>query len=372
MLRVLFLPFLRMPSGHHQVADSLKAVLEETNENIYCEKVDILSYSYGNVESLVSSIYVTWINNFPNLYRKLYYTFSVKNVDVDGRFYLYERLFLKKMKKLVIDSNPDLVVCTHGLPSYLLARLKRNNEWSGIVINVYTDYFINALWGKAEIDFHFVPSPELKCKLIAKGISPQRILITGIPVHPYFLQTKNLEKVRSRYHVLICGGNLGVGPMKQFIQRLKPSGKIDYTVLCGKNEKLFRFLQNLCHPYITPKGFITDKKEMNELYDLADAVITKPGGATIMECIWKRLPIIVYDALPGQEEMNLKYLKERRLIYHLENWRSTDEVEKRIIQLLENRDEMKKKLNEFHAHLEFSNITNLVKQRKYRKIFLRK
>ena len=49
---------------------------------------------------------------------------------------------------------------------------------------------------------------------------------------------------------------------------------------------------------------------MNELYSMADAIITKPGGVTISEALKKGLPIFIHSALPGQEEINLKLIKK--------------------------------------------------------------
>ena len=37
--------------------------------------------------------------------------------------------------------------------------------------------------------------------------------------------------------------------------------------------------------------------------------LCKPGGVTISEALQKELPIFVHSALPGQEEVNLRYLK---------------------------------------------------------------
>lgn len=69
----------------------------------------------------------------------------VKDGKTNKHFYIYEWLFLKKVQKLIKQINPDLIICTHALPSYILERLKKNNLWSGPVINVYTDYFFNNL-----------------------------------------------------------------------------------------------------------------------------------------------------------------------------------------------------------------------------------
>ena len=51
------------------------------------------------------------------------------------------------------------------------------------------------------------------------------------------------------------------------------------------------------------------------LYDQVDAIVTKPGGVTISEALWKRIPIFVYSALPGQEQFNQQYLTTQGLVY---------------------------------------------------------
>lgn len=56
---------------------------------------------------------------------------------------------------------------------------------------------------------------------------------------------------------------------------------------------------------------------MNALYDRVDAIITKPGGVTISEALTKKLPIFIHSMLPGQEEINHRYLMSRGLVYEL-------------------------------------------------------
>jgi processive 1,2-diacylglycerol beta-glucosyltransferase len=69
------------------------------------------------------------------------------------------------MKKLIEEKQPDLIVCTHALPAYMLNYMKELNELQIPVINVYTDYFIHRFWGLDQIDYHFVPSYQLKMYL---------------------------------------------------------------------------------------------------------------------------------------------------------------------------------------------------------------
>ena len=52
------------------------------------------------------------------------------------------------------------------------------------IINVYTDFFINSVWGKEGIDVHFLPSQEVKEQLMRNHQIPNhKMIVTGIPVH---------------------------------------------------------------------------------------------------------------------------------------------------------------------------------------------
>src|SRR4051794_25997033 len=117
---VLFLPFLQIPSGHHQVARALMDGIADRAPQILCEKVDILSYSYGKIENLISVIYLKWIHRFPKLYNFIYKISVFKNIEESKRYFLYESLFVFFMKRLIQERKPDLIVCTHALPAYMV------------------------------------------------------------------------------------------------------------------------------------------------------------------------------------------------------------------------------------------------------------
>ncbi len=115
---------------------------------------------------------------------------------------MYEWLFLYWMEKLIIEKNPQLIICTHALPSYLLNHLKQQVKISIPVINVYTDYFINQKWGIEFIDYHFIPNKEIKEVLIERGVESDHVLITGIPIHDQFNEYPKVQK--SEGHFRYC------------------------------------------------------------------------------------------------------------------------------------------------------------------------
>ena len=52
-------------------------------------------------------------------------------------------------------------------------------------------------------------------------------------------------------------------------------------------------------------GFV---KNIDEIMKMSDVIITKPGGISITEAMACRLPIVIREYLPGQEERNTEFL----------------------------------------------------------------
>ncbi|BDG36065.1 putative glycosyltransferase YkoN [Parageobacillus caldoxylosilyticus] len=348
MKTVLFLPLLQIPSGHHQAADALKDGLLAMDPQLQCHKIELLSSRLGRGEKLVSYIYVNWIRHFPKTYNTLYYHSVVRQKKRQPSFPHYELLFLEHVKNIVKHVQPDIILCTHSLPSYLLNRLKRNGEITNPVVNVYTDYFVHDLWGTEAIDCHFIGHPYMKMQLRKKGVPENRICVTGIPLHPDItIEKREKQMKRSRYFGLISGGSLGIGTLKHMLKKISPDDPIDYYVLCGKNERMYKQLQSENHPRLIPLPYISSRQEMNALYDQADFILTKPGGVTISECLYKRLPIFIYDTLPGQEEINFRILKRHHLVFDFLNWKELRNISDAILSILHS-----PQITHYFAHVE--------------------
>lgn len=118
--------------------------------------------------------------------------------------------------------KPDIVFCTHALPSYLLNRLKV--QYPGlIVVNVYTDFFVNRIWGREHIDYHFAPIKDIKDQLISEGVDEGKIFLTGIPIHHSYKTAAAFmeeEGTQPHYNILITGGSMGVGGIFKLVREL--------------------------------------------------------------------------------------------------------------------------------------------------------
>ncbi|MRX72073.1 hypothetical protein GJU40_07795 [Bacillus lacus] len=314
-MKILFLPLFHMQSGHHKSSDVLMAAFEKEYPQATCEKVEFLSYCSPLMESAVSQGYVSFIKAVPKGYSKFYKQFFKQESLLLKLF--YEMLFIEKMEQLLQRKKPDIIVCTHSFPSFLVDKLKKNGLCNVPVVNVYTDFFVNSLWGAESADFHLAPSTECRDLLASKGICFSKILVTGIPVAEQLKKKKQIWRKNDEVHVLIAGGSLGLGSLASFLDTRRGQHGVKYKILCGSNQKLYQTVANLNRADITPLSYVRCPKRMNDLYDWADAIITKPGGVTISEAMRKSVPIFIHSVLPGQEENNLSYLTQHGLAHKL-------------------------------------------------------
>ncbi len=333
MKKVLIFPFMRMPSGHHQVAEAVIHLLNENMDNLVINKMDFLTYTSNQLERMITKSYLKWIRYAPGTYEWVYKHLFYTGSSVKVRW--YHHLFLAKMQQLIEEEQPDLIICTHGFPSLLLSHLKQKGKLTTPVVNVYTDFFINSVWGKKGIDAHFVPNQKIKRRLLEEyQISATKVFVTGIPVHGDFKKLGNhLDWNHNRKKILVSGGSSGLGAILTMLQEVRESNRFEYIVLCGNNQRLYQEISSWNVSHIHPVSYISSRLDMNALYEQADAIITKPGGVTVSEALQKRLPIFIHSALPGQEEINLKFLKQNRLVFELHH---ADTFENQLSSVLDN------------------------------------
>ncbi|MEH7237414.1 MGDG synthase family glycosyltransferase [Bacillus sp. JJ1562] len=356
MKKILVLPLFTMESGHHRTADTLIDSFRKQDSYIQCEKVEFLSYISPVFEKLISNVYLKWITKSPVIYSKFYKQFfSKKSVILCS---IYEALFLEKMEQLLEETQPDIIICTHSFPSFFVSKLKEYGVCKTPMINVYTDFFINELWGINQVDMHFVPSKETKTDLIKASVPEENIIKTGIVTADLVSKRPGRRTNNKKMHILVSGGSLGLGNQLSFLKS-ENRDLVEYRVLCGSNAKLYKEIASLNINSIKPLPYITCTEQMNHLYNWADAIITKPGGVTISEAIKKRIPIFIHSVLPGQEEINMNYLERKGLVQKLNKTRS---VEEQVVTALKNPAgiiQMNKAINLYLSEIEMNNCVEV-------------
>jgi processive 1,2-diacylglycerol beta-glucosyltransferase len=223
------------------------------------------------------------------------------------------RIFYAQTLNVIEQLRPDIVVSTHPFPSAVVSRLKR----SGVDVplcTVITDYDAHGSWINSGTNLYLVSTADLRDKLIAKGVAPQLIEVTGIPVHPSFWHKHEKDKIRAELGfsnlptVLIMGGGWGIVNRIDVLENtIKWRDHLQFIVCLGDNDKAREELlekPEFRHPNIHLIGF-TD--QVHKLMDASDLLITKPGGMTCTEAMAKRIPMLIFEAIPGPEEENMQY-----------------------------------------------------------------
>jgi processive 1,2-diacylglycerol beta-glucosyltransferase len=78
--------------------------------------------------------------------------------------------------------------------------------------------------------------------------------------------------------------------------------------ITGQNEKLQESLTRKGAKLRHPTKIFGFVDRIHEFMEIAEVIVTKPGGITTAEALVKRLPMIIINPIPGQEAKNSDFL----------------------------------------------------------------
>ena len=107
--------------------------------------------------------------------------------------------------------------------------------------------------------------------------------------------------------LLLMGGSMGYGTLAETIKDIDAlDTPLQVICVCGRNEKAKAEIDAMqFQKKVLSFGF-TD--QISLLMDASDAIVSKPGGLTTSEALAKRLPMIICNPIPGQEDRNAEFL----------------------------------------------------------------
>jgi processive 1,2-diacylglycerol beta-glucosyltransferase len=177
-----------------------------------------------------------------------------------------------------------------------------------------TDFDVHHIWVNEGIDIYTSASGFTRNKLISLGVSPEKIFVTGIPTDTKFSREPDISALKKKLGlqegiltVLIATGSFGMGPIEEMMELLK---NYQLLIVCGHNKDLYQRLKPLARENAHVLGLVDN---MDELMAVANVMVTKPGGLSISEALVKRLPMIFFSAIPGQETNNIKVLSSYKV-----------------------------------------------------------
>lgn len=222
---------------------------------------------------------------------------------------------------------PHIVVSVHPLTQHIFAHvLKELNLANRIpLVSVVTDpcYGFWKGWACDAVSLYLVASEDARQQLIDYGVAPERIKISGLPVHPKFAYPceeaaqaarRALGLDPEKFTVFVNAGWIGGGNIPQIFRELV-RGELDVQAifLAGKNEDLRVAAETIALEAPFPIKVIGYSDEIEKLMSAANVMISKLGGLTTFEALACRVPIIadvITEPMP-QEKGTAKLIAQR-------------------------------------------------------------
>lgn len=300
-MKVLILYTAALGYGHKRSAQAIEKSLRLLYKDIEVTTLNALYESTTNLERILKYVRLSLLKTIPAVLRLLYkYENSILKVLMPLEILVYS-YYKRKFSIILKKYNPDIIVCTHAFPCTAISKLKINVP----LVYVVTDFDLMSYHLRTNADIILVPNKEIEERMSHLN---KKIFITGVPIDPEFSVKKDKHVLRRKYKIsdkttiLILGGGAGLGYYEKIINAIKNDFEIMISV--GNNKNLKENLEKR-FPGINVFEYT---ENIDEVYRIADIVVTKPGGLTSSELLAIRHPLIITNPLPGIEEKNTAYL----------------------------------------------------------------
>jgi processive 1,2-diacylglycerol beta-glucosyltransferase len=290
--------------GHRSAAAAIVAGIESfvKGESYAVRVVRAVEESHHLAAKLVA-IY-NWLLRNKQHWMKYYY-WLINRFRPETREFFHSRC-IGYVRTVIERWCPHIVVSVHPLTQHIFARVLKELGWQDRVplVTVVTDPYYGFWkgWACDDVRLYLVATDEARRQLIDYGIAPERIKVSGMPVHPKFsfpgddaarVARQALGLNPEKFTVFVNAGWEGGGNIPLIFSELV-RGELDVQAifLAGKNESLKNEAERIAAEARFPIKVIGYSDEVEQLMKAANVMISKLGGLTTFEALSCRLPII--------------------------------------------------------------------------------
>lgn len=320
--------------GHNSAANALSAEIQKRGE--YNVKiVDALEYVSHDINKFSVEFYNLASRKFHAISKKMYYDTN------SGYMHELSKFAVKILSPIIVnlfdEFKPSHIICTHPFGAVMATYAKKSKRIAEDipVSTIITDYEEHSFWfGFPDYLNHlFVATENMKKSIVENEImDTNRVHVTGIPVKESFKSSiSEEEKLKLKEElgipkeknvtIFFAGGAMGFSnsSLIETLNMLARSlSNYHFLVITGKNEELY----NSYNRFVNEKNLenitlIKFSNRINELMDISDFIVSKPGGLTTSEAIAKGLAVLIINPLPGQEEANTRFIENNNAGIHI-------------------------------------------------------
>lgn len=254
------------------------------------------------------------VRSLPELYR-LGYEASNEAIPTTLAEVALALLLLPAVRELLDDARPDVVLTTYPLYQSALVAAFLTGARAVPVLTVVTDLVsVHRLWFNPHVDACLVPTEQVQALALESGLDAARVQLTGIPVYPAITRERRAQAEiraelgwRTDLTTLLAVGSRRVEHLVEALTVVNHFGApLQLVVVAGKDEELYHQLQAV--DWHIPTHLYEYVSTMPAFLHAADLLICKAGGLIVTEALACGLPLLLVDAIPGQETGNADYV----------------------------------------------------------------
>lgn len=254
--------------------------------------------------------YDRMVRNTPELYKISYNASDMGVTSAIMETTLIVSLY-EIMRDLLRRYQPDAIISTYPLYQAPIDAVLNLLGLEIPQLTVITDLAtVHRIWFSKSVDRVLVANDIVRELALSYGISPEQVMITGIPVNPR-LSLRNIDRAEARRKLgweenlttFLAVGSKRVERLPETLHILNHFGaEIQLAVVTGKDENLYNHLSHF--DWHIPVHLYNFVDNIPEMMHASDAVITKAGGLIVTESLAAGKPMMLIDVLPGQETGN--------------------------------------------------------------------
>ncbi len=301
--------------GHRRAAEALKAAFDSRHPPCSADIVNpVQDPELPDLLKQIETGYDSIVTDDPTFYQLAY---AATDAPVVAQLVqdIITTAVIKVIRKIVLERKPDAILTTYPVYTQAALRVVREMGSQAPVGVVVTDLVnVHTAWFHAQADLTFVPTGHVYRQAVDQGLPKMRIHLTGLPVHPSFAtETRDQRTIRQALGwdpemvTALVVGSARSAQTAEIARLLDRSGlDLQVVALSGGDPQILAQLQatewkGRVHIY----GFVSN---MSEMMHAADFIVCKAGGLIVTESLACGLPMVLYEALPGQEVGNVRYV----------------------------------------------------------------
>lgn len=326
--------------GHMRTSRAMEHYFLNNIPGVEVRIVDAIKEVNKVVDKIICGSYEFMAMEAPKLYGVIYDQTQKDGLDVSKPL---TAMACRKLLPVIGEFDPDVIITTHPFAGEMVSHLKSRRKIDKPLISIMTDYGPHRSYLAKNVDAYVVPAPECVEPMVELGVNRKKIHPSGIPVFDVFhpVEQEEVPALRRELElvddpalptILLMAGSFGVTNILEIYKSLMElKEQFQLVIITGKNQKLYDAFEKVVSDSPKPVKLVYFTDVVHKYMQCSDMIITKPGGLTISEAIACDLPMVLFNAIPGQEEDNAEFLVNRGMAVRIGKKQNGAEVIQRLL-----------------------------------------